>query len=83
MKLRYWGSMPELDKVQIEALIKAAETGKLMLEVDFVDVLESGDRALSEHIIVTPTLDRLEPMPTLRLIAIPDDAKKVLEKIQE
>lgn len=83
MKLRYWGSMPEMDATQIEALIKAAASGKLMLEVDFVDVLTNADRALSEHIIVTPTLDRLDPMPTLRLIAIPDDAEKVLEKIKE
>lgn len=83
MKLRYWGSMPEMDKAHIDALVKAAAAGELMLEVEFVDVLEQGDRAITEHIIVTPTLDRVEPKPTLRLIAITGDAEKVLKKIKE
>lgn len=75
--------MPELDKAHIEELIRAAAAGELVIEVEFVDVLTQGDRAISEHIIVTPTLDRVEPKPTLRLIAIPQDVDVVLEKIQE
>jgi hypothetical protein len=83
MKLKYWGSMPEDDQAQIDALIAAGAATKLAIEIEYIDVLSAVDRAQADHIIVTPTLDRTEPEPFLRLLAIPNDAKEVLIKIRE
>ncbi|MBK6733698.1 MAG: circadian clock KaiB family protein [bacterium] len=45
-----------------------AEIPEVEYELTIVDVLEQPDRAEERHILATPTLIRLLPMPSLRII---------------
>lgn len=77
MKIRYWGSMPQEDKLQISALQEIAQKHSANFEIEYIDVLSNAELALTENIFLTPTLERVEPLPSLRLIALPNDAEKI------
>lgn len=47
-------------------------------QIEIVDVLEQPDVAEEHHILVTPTLDRLQPMPTRRITGDLSDEAAVL-----
>jgi hypothetical protein len=51
------------------------------IKVEYVDVLSSINNAVLNNVIVTPTLDRLDPLPFARLIAIGIDASMVIERL--
>ena len=42
--------------------------GSERFELEVVDVFERADRALAEHVLVTPTLIRVEPPSVRRLV---------------
>ena len=46
-------------------------------ELEIVDLMEQPLRALADEIIVTPTLLRLQPLPTLRVIGNLNDLGQV------
>jgi circadian clock protein KaiB len=48
-------------------------------DVDIVDVLEQPDLAEENHILVTPTLDKILPMPARRIIGDLSDIEAVLK----
>jgi hypothetical protein len=82
VKLRFWGSNPDADQKLISNLTAIALKAKVAISVEYVDVLANIDRASTAHILVTPTLERLEPLPALRLIAIPVDLAGVLKALK-
>jgi circadian clock protein KaiB len=47
-------------------------------DIEIIDMLEHPQRALDDQIIVTPTLIRMQPLPTLRLIGTLTDTEEVL-----
>jgi circadian clock protein KaiB len=47
-------------------------------EVEIVDVLEEPELAEEHHILVTPTLDKILPMPARRIIGDLSDADAVV-----
>jgi circadian clock protein KaiB len=47
-------------------------------EIEVVDLLEHPLRGLSDAIVVTPTLVRLQPLPTMRVIGNLSDTPQVL-----
>jgi circadian clock protein KaiB len=74
------GSSP--NSVAAIANLKAMEprvTGRLELEI--VDVLRKPERALSDAILVTPTLVRLSPSPTCRIFGNLRDTEAVLRSL--
>ena len=48
-------------------------------EIEIVDILESPDAAEKEHIIATPTVMRLAPLPRLRVIGDLSDQERAAE----
>jgi len=55
----------------------AAEVGR-PYELEIVDVLEHPKRALADGIIVTPTLIKLSPAPSQRMVGNLSDTRQVL-----
>jgi circadian clock protein KaiB len=47
-------------------------------ELEIVDLLEHPQRALSDGVIVTPTLIRLLPLPVQRVVGTLNDAERLL-----
>ena len=47
-------------------------------ELEIVDLLEHPNRALADHIIVTPTLLKLLPLPVRRVIGSLSDTNQLL-----
>lgn len=47
-------------------------------EIEIIDMLEHPQRALDDRIIVTPTLLRVAPLPTRRMIGTLGDTDQVL-----
>lgn len=47
-------------------------------EVEIIDVLEEPELAEEHHILVTPTLDKILPMPARRIIGDLSDAQAVV-----
>jgi hypothetical protein len=65
----------------IAALVVGGRDRGLSLDVEYVDVLNSVERALSNSVIVTPTVDRIDPAPFLRLIAVASGADALIERL--
>ena len=82
MKLRYWGCDPVRDGEWVARLVERGLSVNLSVTVDYVDVLTSVNNAVLSNVIVTPTLDRLEPLPFRRIIAIGMDASLVLQHLE-
>jgi hypothetical protein len=55
----------------------------IFLEIEYVDVLAHIDRAALEEVYVTPSIDRVDPEPVIRLISIPQDAREVFTRLQD
>lgn len=51
---------------QLRALCESRLSGRF--EIDVVDVAARPDRADAERIVATPTVDRIEPAPRVRVI---------------
>jgi circadian clock protein KaiB len=49
----------------LDALVTAV--GREYFEVEIVDVLIEPERALQDHVLVTPTLVKLAPLPTVQI----------------
>ena len=81
MKVRYWGSSLAEDESAIEALKERCQKSKIPLSVEYIDVLSSVDRAREAQVSLTPLIDRVEPLPLLRLIALNGGAQSALEKL--
>lgn len=81
MKIRYWGTNPSRDNVLLERLKALGTAQNILLEIEYVDVLNHIDRAALEQVYVTPSIDRVEPKPNLRLISIPMEADEVLARL--
>lgn len=81
MKIRYWGTNPSRDNVLLERLKVLGTAQNILLEIEYVDVLSHIDRAALEQVYVTPSIDRVEPKPNLRLISIPMEADEVLARL--
>lgn len=60
----------------VERLQDSATTA---VEVEIVDVLEHPDRAEQARVLATPTLDRVEPWPTRRIIGDLGDLRSITE----
>lgn len=50
-------------------------------DVEIIDVLERPEAAEDNHILVTPTLDKILPMPARRIIGDLSDVSAVLEAL--
>ncbi len=50
-------------------------------EIEVVDVFEQPDRALADHIFMTPTLVRLAPSPVRRIVGTLSQQEKVLHAL--
>jgi circadian clock protein KaiB len=50
-------------------------------EIEVVDVFEHPDRALADHIFMTPTLIRLVPAPVRRIVGTLSQQEKVLHAL--
>lgn len=83
MKIRYWGTNPGRDNVLLEQLKTLGAERNTLLEIEYVDVLSQIDRAALEQVYVTPSIDRVDPKPSIRLISIPMDADEVLTRLQQ
>ena len=79
MNLRFWGCDPLRDHAWVVDLVAAGKGASIDIEVDYVDVLSSVNNAVLNNVIVTPTLDRLDPLPFARLIAIGADYSMVMD----
>lgn len=49
----------------LDALVKAV--GREHFEIEIVDVLMDPERALQDHVLVTPTLVKLAPLPMVQV----------------
>ena len=47
-------------------------------ELEIVDLLEHPQRALTDGVIVTPTLIRLQPLPVQKVVGTLSDAERLL-----
>ncbi len=65
----------------ITSLKMRAEEKNVDVDVDYVDVLTNVDRAREAQVSLTPLIDRIEPVPALRLIAINGGAQSTIEKL--
>ena len=81
MNLRFWGCDPQRDHAWVVELIEAGRRMSVDIAVEYVDVLASVNNAVLNNVIVTPTLDRLDPLPFARLIAIGADYTMVMERL--
>ena len=81
MKLRYWGTSFEEDQETISAITMRCNKEKVSVSIEYVDVLTNVDRAREAQVSLTPLIDRVEPLPTLRLIAINGGAHSVVAKL--
>jgi hypothetical protein len=81
MNLRFWGCDPLRDHAWVDDLIEAGHGISVDITVEYVDVLASVNSAVLNNVIVTPTLDRLEPLPFARLIAIGADFSMVMDRL--
>jgi hypothetical protein len=81
MNLRFWGCDPIGDQEWVVGLVDAGRSVSVEIKVEYVDVLSSINNAVLNNVIVTPTLDRLDPLPFARLIAIGIDASMVIERL--
>lgn len=81
MHIRYWGSSPDEDDVFLKNLALQAKRLKVEVEVEYIDVLMNVDRARDAEVSLTPLIDRLEPLPTLRVIAINGGAKNAIDRL--
>jgi hypothetical protein len=81
MHLRYWGSDPIVDRAHIARLVDLGRGRDVDISVEYVDVVMSVDRAVMDDVIVTPTLDRVEPTPGVRVIAVSADMSNVLTRL--
>jgi circadian clock protein KaiB len=50
-------------------------------EIELVDVFREPKRALEDHILMTPTLVKLEPVPSSRIIGTLSQGALVLQKL--
>lgn len=50
-------------------------------EIEVVDVFKQSDRALADHVFMTPTLIRLAPAPVRRIIGTLSEQEKVLHAL--
>lgn len=82
MKLRYWGCDPVRDGEWVARLVEQGRSANVDVTVDYVDVITSVNNAVLSNVIVTPTLDRLDPLPFRRIIAIGMDASAVLHHLE-
>ncbi len=60
----------------LNALVQAY--GQECFEVEFVDVLVEPQRALRDHVLVTPTLVKLAPPPSVQIAGDLSDAYRVV-----
>ena len=81
MNLRFWGCDPLRDQAWVGDLIEAGHRESVEIAVEYVDVLASVNNAVLNNVIVTPTLDRLDPLPFARLIAIGADFSMVMDRL--
>jgi hypothetical protein len=81
MKIRLWGSSREEDDILIKSLHSRAKKQNIVLDIEYVDVLSNAELAREAHVSLTPVIDRLEPPPLLRLIAIDGGAESAIEKL--
>ena len=81
MLIRYWGSSPDEDNAFLKNLSSQAKRKKVEVEVEYIDVLMYVDRAREAEVSLTPLIDRLEPLPPLRVIAINGGAKAAIDKL--
>jgi circadian clock protein KaiB len=60
----------------LDALVLAY--GRNCFEVEIVDVLVEPQRALRDHVLVTPTLVKLAPLPTVQIAGDLSDGHRVV-----
>jgi len=63
----------------LTAICKAHLPGRHEIEV--VDVFKQPDRALADHVFMTPTLIRLAPLPVRRIVGTLSQQEKVLHAL--
>lgn len=61
---------------RVYQLCEAELKGNYELEV--IDVYQHPDRAVAEQIVATPTLIRIEPLPSVRLVGDLSDRRRVM-----
>ena len=64
------------------AIVTLAEMCRTELEgrheLEVIDVYQHPDRAVAEQIVATPTLIRIEPLPSVRLVGDLSDRRRVM-----
>ncbi|WP_206044561.1 circadian clock KaiB family protein [Gemmatimonas groenlandica] len=80
MRLRLYiaGSAPNSVRAVVNARAICEQHFPSAYELEVVDLLDSPERALADGIIVTPTLLKLAPRPTQRIIGNLSDTEQVL-----
>ena len=63
----------------LTAICEAHLPGRHQIEV--VDVFKQPDRALADHVFMTPTLIRLAPLPVRRIVGTLSQQEKVLQAL--
>jgi circadian clock protein KaiB len=80
LKLRLYVAGNAPNSLRAIANIKAAceQHFPMKYALEIVDLVKNPLRAQSDQVVVTPTLIRLQPKPTLRLIGSLSDASQLL-----
>jgi circadian clock protein KaiB len=81
VKLRLYvtGSAP--NSIAALANLKAVRAALAEHEVEIIDVLERPERALADDVLVTPTLLKLAPRPSCRIVGDLSDIHHVLSSL--
>jgi circadian clock protein KaiB len=83
LRLYVAGNAPNSVRAIANAKTICAEHFASRHELEIVDLLEEPRRALDDSIIVTPTLLKVAPLPTARLVGTLNDTNQVLTILSE
>lgn len=78
LRLYVTGQTPRSERAIFNLRRICAERFSNQCDIEIVDVLEQPQHAERDHIIVTPTLIRVSPLPSRRIIGDLSDTGKVL-----
>jgi circadian clock protein KaiB len=79
LRLYVTGSAP--NSIAALANLKAVRAALAEHEVEIIDVLERPERALADDVLVTPTLLKLAPRPSCRIVGDLSDIHHVLSSL--
>lgn len=81
MRVRYWGASPIVDRQTIAQLRQIGEQRGIDVEVEYVDVLVDIERCVRHGVVLTPTIERVDPPPAFRLPSVSSDPAVNLDRL--